>query len=462
MNAKKIVTAFLCLLLFATVAAAQPEVTKYRFEAEAKDFVAYDGAFKRSFKGAFPLDVSAGLAFAGRDGGDLLFWAVSSRGPVTDAPAFRKAQTGKPQVTKMFPAPNFTPVFGVVRVAGSHAMIGQVMPIRDSSDRPTSCLPLPSAGVGSKNEMPLADDLRVLATNLQGLNPGGIDVDQKDGSLWICDGYGPFILKLEKETGRTIEKYGPGRGLPLELNMRQMDRGFAGITVEPSGKVFAALESVLDHDGRLSENQARFIRVYRLDPEKGTVSAFAYPHDRDAYRQSADARIGDIAAISENRFLTVEQGLDKEGRPRSLVYAVDLAAASGIGDKRARDGRQIETEHDVAALNKLGLYMAKKTLVCDLEALGWDGRMAGGLAVVDGDTIAVSGGNNFGVALKMDRTAEGRDGKPVTNIAAYETGYDKRLYLDGRVTSATFSLVPNKKPMEFWIIKLPKPLSQYL
>lgn len=457
MNVRKFITVFLCLLpLAASASAAGPEVTKYRFEADSKDFLRYNGVFSRAFTNAFPLDMSAGLAFAGRDSGDLLFWAVSGQGPTADAPAFRKSQTDKLQTTKMFPAPNFTPSFGVVRVSGSHAMIGRVTPIMDSSG-----LPLPGAGVGSKNEMPLADDLKVLATDLKGLNPGGIDVNRKDGSIWVCDGYGPFILKLEKDTGRTIEKYAPGRGLPLEISMRQMGKGFAGVAVEPSGKVLAALGGIMNHDGKLGENRAPFIRIYRLDPKNGDVVAFAYPHDGDAYRQSADASLGDIASVSDDQFLVVEQGEGKDGRPRSLVYAVSVAEASGIGTKRARDGRLIETEYDVAELNKLGLYLAKKTLVCDLGALGWDGRPAGGLAIMGDDTIAVSGGNNFGVSLKMDRAANDGDGRPVTDISAYETGYDKRLYLDGRVTSAKFSLLPNKKQMEFWVIKLPQPLNRY-
>ncbi len=462
MGVRKVVAVTLCLLLFATGAwAAQPEVTKYEVQVEQQDFVKYGGTFKRSFKNGFPLDVASGLTFAGRDGGDLLFWAITDQGPAAEAPAFKKSPSDKAQITRMLPAPGFSPSFSVVRVASDHAMVGRVTPIKDTAGKAVSGLPIPSANVGSKNEMPLADDLKVLTTDLQGLNPKGIDVDRKDGNLWICDGYGPFLLKLEKETGKTIQKYGPGKGLPLELNLRQMNRGFAGIATTQAGKVFAPLESVLDYDGNMQENHARFIRVYQLDEQKGDVVAFAYPHDIDSYRHSTDARIGDIAALSEKKFLLVEQGLDKNDRMRNLVYMVDLSDASGIGDKLARNGKQIEDETDVAELNKLGLYLAKKTLVCDLGALGWGGRLAGGLAIAGDDTIAVFGGNDFGMALKMTKMADGKDGRPVRDIAAYETGYDKKLHLDGKLTSATFALVPNDRAMEFWTIKLPKPLSAY-
>ncbi len=461
-NLQKVSAIAICLLLVASCAfAAQPEATKFGLETNPQNYISYDGAFKRAMNGAFRPDVGAGLAFAGRDGSDLLFWAITDCGPSAKAPAFKKTADSVPEVAKMFPVPRFAPGFCTVRVTANKGEIGKLTSIKDSSGKPVSGLPLPSSSVGSPNERPLADDLSVLETDLQGLDPQGIDVDKKDGNLWIADNYGPFIAKLDKETGKILEKYGPGKGLPLILNLRQMDRGFCGVAATPSGKVVSVLQSVLNYDGKLAENRSLLIRMIELDPKTGDCKTFAYPNDIDAYKNPADTRLGDIAAVSDTKFLVTEQGIDKNGSLRQLVYLVDISKATGLADKLARDGRVLESEHNPAELKKLVVTMAKKTLVCDLRAMGWDAPNADGLAIVGDDTIAVISRNDFGMALKVTRPANGKDGKPATDISAYTTDYERKLHLDGKVTPASFTLSPNGKHMAFWTIKLPKALNQY-
>ncbi|MDQ7832606.1 MAG: esterase-like activity of phytase family protein [Desulfovibrionaceae bacterium] len=452
--------AALTLTAQTALAAEQPTVEKYEIIIPQQFNIPATDAAKAQFPDGFPMGVGSGMSFAERlPDGALIFWAVGDRGPNADAPKFAAKAGDKPKDAKIFPAPEFVPKFARIKVADGKAEVIEVREIRDSSGRPISGRPLDKGAVGSTGETPLDLDLKVLSFDPEGLDPEGIDVDRKDGSLWLCDEYGPFLINLDPATGNIRKKYGPGQGLPAELAARQPNRGFEGLAVTPGNKVVAAVQSILDNEGDLKASKAPFIRLVELDPATGAVRTLAYPHDVDAYTSSAAAKIGGMQAVTDTTFVLVEQAKGKDGKMRNVLYLVDISGATDISGKTAPDGRPLESAADLAALSAMGVTPATKTRLVDLVDLGWTAEKAEGIALVDEKTLAVSSDNDFGLALTVADPATDEDGKKVEAPGKYVlTGEGKMLYKD-KETPTTFGIKATGEPGYLWILHFDAPLS---
>jgi hypothetical protein len=97
----------------------------------------------------------------------------------------------------------------------------------------------------------------------------------------------------------------------------------------PDGRIIAAVQSTLDIDGK-SKKQARFTRLVSFDPATGKTAMYGYPIDVAAYSKNSDAKVGDIVALDNQHILLIEQGSDKDGKLRNLIYKVDLRKASDL------------------------------------------------------------------------------------------------------------------------------------
>lgn len=474
---KRIAALTICLVAFAGEPpptqrlADGTEITRYEIQVESGQHVPYPGTsadIRHSFPQGFPLSVGSGLAFAGQDkDGTLRFWGLTDRGPNGDAPEYGPdaAHSAK---TKVFPAPAFTPSLVQLEVRQGKARVAAIRPLRGAKG-PVSGLPLPVGQVGSTEEVALSEDLRRLepGTDPQGLDPEGIAIDPaQPGILWLCDEYGPFILKVEAATGTILQTFAPGRGLPTLLRQRQPNRGFEGIAAAPDGRIYALVQSILDFSQPLAgtapfhSDRARFLRLVELDPRTGKFRMFAYPHDVDAYAKSKDAKMGDLAALGLDRFLTLEQGLDRHGIMRQRIYLVDLAKATDITglEPKSKALEALDRDGDLAAA---GVVCARKTLVLDLRApgIGWTAEKAEGLAVLpDGQTLAVANDNDFGLRATM--VGPDLPSDPTKYLVAPEGTLSRK----GKPVTARYRLdqgEPEARPSRLWLIKLPKPLGQY-
>ena len=453
---------FLSLISLACTAfAAEPVIEQYDIEIPAGFRVPYHGAFADRFPDGFTIGIGSGLCYVGKAAdGSRVFYAIGDRGPNADAPKF---ETGaKPEPTKMFPAPAYTPSYGAIRVGGGKAVLASLIPLKDAAGRAISGRPIPPGSVGATGETPVDDRLARLGFDPEGLDTEGIAIDRENRrNLWICDEYGPFIAKIDGYTGRIIKKYVPGRELPMIAADRQPNRGFEGIAVTPSGKVLAAIQSICDVDGKVKESKATFIRLLLLDPATGTVRQYAYPHNRDDYKRSDVAKIGDLAAISETKFLLIERGKNADGKTRIPVYVIDLADATDISGVQA-GGKELETLADRAEVEKLGVRYVAKTKLTDLKDLGWKPGKAEGVALLpDMRTLAVSSDNDFGFTYKVVDPATGPDGKPVTKIQDYTVDGAGRVKYQGRLVPTRVELEPTGTASKLWLITLPQRVDQY-
>lgn len=397
----------------------------------------------------YPLGVGSGLAFAGFQGDSLVYWAITDRGPNLDGPAVGSLSS------KVFPAPSFRPSLVEIRVKEGTARVIRTVPLK-SGAQTVSGLPLPAGAVGFTQEAALSLDLKDLGSDLQGLDTEAIQLDPATpGMGWISDEYGPFIARVNLAKGSIEKKYGPGSGLPDILAKRQPNRGMEGLAVTPSGLVVGVVQSILDVDGKVKTSRAPFVRVVTLDPATGKTAMYAYPIDA-TYKKAADAKIGDLAAVSETEFLILEQGNDKKGA-RNIVYRFSLKNATDLTGKKTAEGKELETLSSAEELKAAGVEMAVKTKVLDLRAeWGWTVEKAEGLAILDNRRFAVISDNDFGVATVVEEPALGSDGKPVTDPAAYSLNGGV-LTLDGKPTGARLKAGDNGQPTAFWVFTTEKP-----
>lgn len=425
------------------------EVSKININLDKAQYVKYSGKSK-TFKEGFKTGFGSSLAFYKiGNNGELYFYGLTDRGPNGDAPNY-KANDGTVSASKFFLAPDFTPKIGLIKVEKDKATIEKVITLKDQNSINISGLPIAKGKIGTTNEIGLTDSLETLPFDNKGLDPEGITFD-KDGNFYICDEYGPFVIKYSKD-GKELKRFYPGNGLPKILKYRIENRGCEGISLTPSGKLAVLEQSVLDikKDGKKSASTAKFTRVVLTDPETGKYKTFAYPIDEDAYKKTKDAKLGDILSLSETEFLIIEQGKDKNKQMRNLIYKVDFSNATDISDF-TKDGYEPEFYQDSA-----DIVMGEKTLVADLRKLGYIHEKAEGLAMLDDrQTLVVINDNDFGVDVKI------KDKKRKEKITDYTVDSNKQLYFGDLTSDAKikFSYLSDEESVnELFFIKLDEKL----
>ncbi|MFE8101943.1 esterase-like activity of phytase family protein [Brenneria goodwinii] len=429
------------------------KVTRYVVTFPSGERVVYQGKFASNFPNGLPIGIGSGLHFAGKQGDDLLFTTLTDRGPNTDAPLVGNKEA------KIFANPDFTPLVMDIKVSATQAQAINPRPLHDEHG-PVNGLPLPGDLIGTTNEVALNDALLPLNTSKRGLDTEGITPDGK-GGFWLCDEYGPFLIHIDAQ-GKILKKFGPtpaggeqsvATGLPNIIKWRQPNRGFEGLTRLPNGTLVMALQSTLDINEK-SKNKARFTRLVMFNPETGASRMVGYPINFDSYKKAKDAKIGDIVALDNQRILLVEQGEDKDQQIQNRIYLVDLSHATDLTPFDA-DGKSPEFD-DRERLEKRGIRLAQKQELVDLRKLGWRQEKVEGLAIVDGQTLAIINDNDFGLHAVLKSPLKAKD-----KADDYQVSKDGKLTRDGKATDATLEIVPLQKPAsdnELWLIKLDRPL----
>ena len=414
--------------------------------------VSYKGKFASAFPDGLPVGVGSGLLFSGKGKNDLSFVTVTDRGPNANSPNVDENEA------KIFLTPDFIPHLMTIRVQNGKAEAVGARLLHDENGD-INGLPLQNGVIGSTNEVALSDTLKTLSSDNRGLDTEGITHDGK-GGYWLCDEYGPFLINTDHK-GKIISIYGPqpdkgekaiSGGLPNILKWRQPNRGFEGITRMPDGRIIAAVQSTLDINGK-SKNKAVFTRLVVFNPATGETEMYGYPIDRENYNKNSDAKIGDIVALDNKRILLIEQGEDKSGKMRNLIYTVDLSNASEL-TVFDNTGEYPEFD-DQKELTNRGIILADKTKIIDLRELGWQHEKAEGLALIDNKSFAVINDNDFGVKTDMQNSLEGK------TLKDYRVNSQGGLILDGKAVATMLNVKPLNRPesdSEMWIVKLSKEL----
>ena len=467
-------------------------VTRYQIQADSKFYVPYEGAnakIKGEFPNGFLPSYGSGLAYKGKNAnGDLEFYGLTDRGPNGDGPLVPDP-SGKGTIgSKIFPSPSFTPSFGVLTVGKNGAVLSSSTPIKVSATVNSSGLPVPVGAVGNSAEIPVMDAMKFDAAGKAVFNAGGLDsesivVDTKRNALWVSDEYGPFIVRIDAATGIIQAKYEPGKGLPALFAKRRANRGMEGMTLDTSNdKLYAFLQSPLS-DGTAPysvtkkneqvERFARFTRWIEFDPVTGSSGKmYAYPLNAADYQdgRTGNAKLGDMVALGGGKFLVIEQGAAPSGKVFNKLMLVELKGATDIAaaafnattsdlEKSSMGGAAVNGA-DWTAVTPL-----KKTVLLDLNAIGWAAEKAEGLTLIDDSTIALANDNDFGLKTKVfDANGVEVDGADVSKCAVDANGTIVTSSTAGCNAANTIRVArgdDRERPSRLWIVKFAKALNTY-
>lgn len=175
---------------------------------------------------------------------------------------------------------------------------------------------------------------------------------------------------------------------------------------------------------------------------------YAYPVDT-GYKNTGAAKIGDITSIGKGQFLMIEQG-KQHGEMQNLIYKVDLNGATPIADNGDLEYGRLDGK----------IVPAKKELVLDLRAQGWNIEKAEGLALLpDRKTLAVVNDNDFGMDIDVKDPAVA---DPEVSDYTYDSDKKAMIYnKDNKVHKVKISLkknAPTEQESQIWFFTLPKAL----
>jgi hypothetical protein len=352
-----------------------------------------------------------------RDGS---FRFIGDRGPNADA---TQSPMSGGQTTLVFPFPDYAPKVWQVRPENGALTVEDFDFVKRPDGNGVSGLPLP-VGQGNTGEVAWSDTLgTVVANDPWGLDSEGITQDN-EGNFWICDEYGVSIWKLDQHF-KVLNRYTPFpnelQDLPLDslLGKRRANRGLEGITYAPNGKIFAVIQSPIDNPNTATGNTSRIHRLVELDPTTGAMRTFVYLHEPDLGQiRSRDWKLGDLIAINNEEFLTVEHA-ERNGWNSKNIYKFSIANATPVTGNDF-GGSTLE-QLTPAGLAANGIIPVQKEFYTDLLELGWERQhdKPEGLAILNDSTFAVINDNDFGIS------APNADGKIVL------TGKTTRLYVFG-------------------------------
>jgi hypothetical protein len=482
-------------------------ITKYVLSADAALYIPYEGAnanAKTDFSGGFFPAVGSGLAYKGKAAdGSLEFYGITDRGPNGDSPnAPIPGNTSTTSVTKMFPAPSFTPSIALISLGKDGARVKSLLPIKSDANTKINGRPLPAGTTGSSGEVPLTDGLVFDAAkanfDANGLDPESLIYDASNKVFWTSDEYGPFVVKIDAVSGVILKKYKPGTAatdLPDVLKNRRANRGMEGLTMSADGKLHGFLQSPidpldsngasikaidaadLDQDGKKDDTVnvrdfAQFARWMAFDPVTESAKLYAYPlsyplssaGEKWDRNRTGSAKLGDLVALPNGKFIVIEQGTDGSGKVRNFLMLVEVPAT--VTDISS-DGIELEKNSidgaTASAHPWAGLVTLKKTLLLDLNAIGWSAEKAEGLSVVDGQTLSLINDNDFGLRTTLiDASGKSLEG----DITACTVDVSGTILSNGKCTAgATGGRVTrafdSERPTRLWLIKLPKALTAY-
>lgn len=331
----------------------------------------------------------SGLRFIQREPtGDLLFWAITDRGP--NGIEIKKEGTAY----REFLVTDFHPSIVKLRTnkAEKSVEVIESLPLKNSTGEfMTGLPPKNSKDTKFKYEVALSGHQPTVTQPTLGIDSESVAVDEKN-HFWVGEEYLPSILEFD-EQGTLITHVQPAdqpktklgkNQIPYEYRLRKTNRGFEALAYFQD-RIYFMTQSPLGF-----ETKSKYIRIGVFNTKSRLYEAeYLYPLETEKVD-----KIGDMQMISAKSFLVIEQ--NGEVGPQSVhnVYRVDFSKASNV--LKLKLSRPPELTSDRAFPR--GFQAAQKTLALDLVKQGYsDYEKVEGLTIIDKDTIAVINDNDFGV-----------------------------------------------------------------
>lgn len=288
---------------------------------------------------------------------DSTFWLLTDRGPNVE---------GRQKNTKIFPAPDFQPRVGVFRWDGEQMRPVRTILLKNSDGRAFTGLPNVD-GDGKTGEKAYGlDGPQIKCQQSSGIDPEGLAV-MPDGSFWISDEYGPFLMKFSQD-GICVKVCSPFDGtMPRHYADRKPNRGLEGLCTDSDGKVlYGIMQSPLMTEKR------RVLPLWEYCIENEEWHEFLYPLEQGSEGVSA------LCWQADRVLLVLERDGRFPGKGETIkrIYRVNLPEQQGDG-----------------------LIDLKKELVMDLAKTSvlYNHDKAEGLALIGDSIICVANDDDFGI-----------------------------------------------------------------
>ena len=378
------------------------------------------------------------------------FWTLSDRGVNVDA-ANANTDACRPTYDKIYAFPSYAPKIHRIKLNDDGTIqILQSIPLKRPNGTTATGIINPTGFGSTAAEVASTDTVlncanfnsKIAPKDVWGIDSEGIIVD-KQGFFWICEEGGPTIWKVNPN-GVVVKRYTPYANLAgaesqdvqidSVFKFRKNNRGFEGISISPSGKIYAIIQSPVLYPTKSVGEGTRIHRILEIDPVTNSTRMFAYLNDGIIGSGSnqirlRDWKIGDMAAINDHEFLVLEAAL-RGTTDIKRIYKIDIAAATPV-TSGLYNGKTLEALVDVNGLAANGITPVAKTLFMDLLANGWNPVLdkAEGIAIVNDSTIAICNDNDYGQA------------SPLENGIATATGNKSHMFvfsLQGQNKLSTF------------------------
>jgi len=343
-----------------------------------------------------------------------IVWAVGDRGPnikVKTAVKLYGLDRLKPlrseEGAKIMPRLDLGPALAELRVADGRVELVRSLRVSDAEGRPISGLPVPG---GPHTRCEPAFDLggEPLDPDPSGLDTEGIAA-LPDGGFWVGDEFGPSLVRLDGD-GRVVKRLVPqgvalhGAAYPVEASLpalaarRQLNRGFEAIALSPDGRwLFLAFQSPLAHPDESAHEQARHVRLWRLDAGTGEFAAqYLYPLDppdsfrRDGPLELSDLKVSELCWVGEGSLLVLERGSET-----TKIYLVTPDDSFALPPEHL-DVAARPTVEELSA-GEIGLPVLAKRLLFSTDDAPEIGADLEGMAILSPSELLLVNDNDFGV-----------------------------------------------------------------
>ena len=335
------------------------------------------------------------------------FLAISDRGPNLKY----KVDSISSEI-KIFPFPNYHPKILKLKIEENQLVITDTLSIKNFDEKAVVGLPVANLTNQTKEIAWENTQAKVLKNHPNGIDAEAINID-KNGDYWISDEYQTSLWKINSKSGIVQQKFTPQQSLidnentyllPEVFQFRKPNRGFESVSVTPNGNVWSILQSPAWYPSKEAVKEGRLIRMLQLNPETKETSTYMYEHDQEEGIRQKDWKIGDMTAISDSTFLTIEHATRKEKR-FLRIYKVDVSKASPIAVDTKIDDKTPEELKTADNAKKSNIIVVKKTLIMDLADHGFDevhGKPEG-ITMLNDTTLVIVNDNDYAIEFDANQ-----------------------------------------------------------
>ena len=401
------------------------------------------------------------------------FYTIGDRGVNVDA----KNAACTPTYDKIYGFPTYSPKIHHIKIGGDSIQILETMTVKRPNGTGATGVLNPT-GWGSTNAEQAWSDTSIncantssktIAKDVWALDAEGIVIG-KNNDFWVCEEGGATVWNLDAN-GKVIHRYSPFATQPgaeaeeiaidTVFKYRKNNRGFEGIAITPSGKVYAIIQSPILYPDKATGEASLIHRILEINPNDNSYKMYAYLNPGDFTVgadkiKAKDWKIGDLAAINDTSFLVIEAGISGANIQKN-IYQIGISNATPVRSG-VYGSKTLECLKNAVGLASENIIPVTKKLFMDLRANQFPDSLekAEGLTIINDSTIAICNDNDFGqMSTTENGVAEATTGKSTLFIYGLKGSNKVQNYVaQSQVITSVKQLSSNQKS-DFFIYPNP-------